>query len=305
MNKSTLRRSAALTAVTVLLMLGGCAVSPHYAMSPEAAAQLKSVDVNVGIEQREINPTITVSTMGGANFGLIGALIDAGVNNSRAGEAEEFIQPLRDALLDYDFDAAVLAEYGATIREVPVLAGANPVLLTGPLTESYEAALKSSEADAVLFLTTDYITSADFSEITVGLQASIFPVRAELDAFRDSGRAPGPKANPLLLSDAMYRNVFTIKAKLPEKGVGPIDNVNAWAANNGALARSAMNEAIRRAAMMLALDIEQVQGDTAVAKGQPTHKLNNVPVRVAYEEGGTTFYRFNSGAMTSEVVLAP
>src|SRR5687768_4711426 len=74
-------------------------------IAPEARTVEGGRDVRIIVSQAEIQPNINISNVtAAAGGGLLFALIDAGVNNARAKEAEKKIVPLREALVGYDFD---------------------------------------------------------------------------------------------------------------------------------------------------------------------------------------------------------
>lgn len=298
-------RLAGLFVVSTLLLLGGCVASPHYPLAPEAASNLEQVDVYVGLEQREIKPTIEVSTAGGANFGLIGALIDASVNNSRAEGAEAMIRPVRNALLDYDFDSRIQEEIVVALQDQEWFADSPPELIKSALDESYKARLARSESDAVLFLTTDYSLSPDFSELEVAIRASMFPIVDGLDQYRDSGRKPTKNPNSTRLNDAIYRNVFKAVSRVPNAGDDEAAHIESWSIDNGKLARAALNEAAERVALMVAMDIQQVQGAVIGSEGEVDTKIDNRKARVVFEGEGMTIYRYTDGSLVSNVEVSP
>src|SRR6185437_6348792 len=90
------------------LLLGACSTLPvHQALPAEAQDKIASTDVVLPIHQSEIYEFVPNSTGGAvAVGGLLGAIIDAGVYDVRTSKAETAVKPLRDAIVDYDFDKA-------------------------------------------------------------------------------------------------------------------------------------------------------------------------------------------------------
>ena len=108
-----------------VLFLSACASASRVALAPETRAQLGQVKTLACFDQQEMNASITPSNI--AQFtggGLIPALIDAGINSSRAKRAEAAVAPIRDALIGFD----VSAEFNAALTQA-LGAGAGPLSL--------------------------------------------------------------------------------------------------------------------------------------------------------------------------------
>lgn len=235
----------------------GCSTVPLNQSLPTAAVgKIASTEVVVSVGQSEILPTIDVST-GGAAFGLVGALVDAGVNQSRTSAAEKIVQPLRDALIDYDFDTKILTAVRAEAATVPVL-GTSEVVLTKVVNDqAFLKTVQQSKADAVFVLNTDYVLTPDFSTIRTGIRALMFPHSSELKAM-----APAPKtgngAPPtrLLPEQAIYRATIIVESKLPAPAEDREGNAALWAAERGAAAKHALDVGIQNVVRALSSDIQ-------------------------------------------------
>src|SRR5258708_1995626 len=101
-----------LTSLLPLFLMGACSTLPiHQALTSDAHDKIASTEVVVPIRQHEIYVYVPPSTGGaqaGAGFGLVGALvgvaIDASIDSVRTSKAETAVKPLRDVLVDYNFD---------------------------------------------------------------------------------------------------------------------------------------------------------------------------------------------------------
>ena len=91
----------ALAAVTITACV--TPIPEHVALDPAARASIDSTEVVAPVRQSEIYVFVPAATAGQAN-GLIGALIDAGIDAHRAKTAGDSVKPLRVALVDYNFD---------------------------------------------------------------------------------------------------------------------------------------------------------------------------------------------------------
>src|SRR4051812_38476632 len=93
-----------LVALAACFIAGGCVAPIKQILPPESRVVAGGRNQLVTVPQNEIaagiNESNLTAAMGG---GLLFALIDAGVNNSRAKKAEAAIVPVRNALVDYAF----------------------------------------------------------------------------------------------------------------------------------------------------------------------------------------------------------
>lgn len=112
-------RRAAL--VFVFVVMAGCASQPRHFLDPADRSPAGGREAVVLVPQGEIK-TLIVASQAGASFGLVGALIDVGVNQHRANAAEKPIMPLRTALTDYHFDQQALAATQVTVERMDWLA---------------------------------------------------------------------------------------------------------------------------------------------------------------------------------------
>lgn len=82
-------------------LISGCAAIPTK-LPPEARAKVTANDVRCFMPQETVDVQYMKSGYG-AGLGLIGAIVDAGVNASLAGSAAERAAKIREAVKHYDF----------------------------------------------------------------------------------------------------------------------------------------------------------------------------------------------------------
>jgi hypothetical protein len=105
----------------VFVVMAGCATQPRHFLDPADRSPVGGREAVVLVPQGEIK-TLVVASQAGAAFGLVGAIIDVGVNQHRANAAEKSITPLRTALTDYHFDQQALAATEVTVARMDWLA---------------------------------------------------------------------------------------------------------------------------------------------------------------------------------------
>ena len=102
--------------LAVVLFVPGCAEIP-YRLEPPQAARLDAARAKSVVSPEKVSIEVMASTYG-AGFGLIGALVDSGVNKGRASDAERRIVPLRDQTQDLEFRARFWEQLGPAIQEL-------------------------------------------------------------------------------------------------------------------------------------------------------------------------------------------
>lgn len=199
-----------LTAILIALCaVTACATPRAYnRIDAEARPLIKSVDTLLIVTESEISIDIDTSNVGTAmGGGLIGALVDAGVNQSRTADAEELISPIRDKLISFDFGAQLEA---ALESELPALGieGASNVTLFRAVTPKFDdERIAASKADAVLFVRPRLSIAPDFSAVRLITNTTVFPVNAALDPFMEK---PNSNASEVRPTDNIYRNVISV-----------------------------------------------------------------------------------------------
>ena len=110
---------------TVATVLATFAAATHAAKPQVLPMPLgDAMTVELVLNQQEIGVDVSQTNAMAAGGGLLGALIVAGIDNSRTKSAEERIVPIRDLLLSYPFNERVEREIRADVPSPGI--GANP-----------------------------------------------------------------------------------------------------------------------------------------------------------------------------------
>jgi hypothetical protein len=239
-------RIAAVLAV-LSIALTGCVTPPRHALDLADRSPAGGREVVVLVPQGEIRGEVAVSNAG-AGFGLIGALIDTGVNQHRTSKAEEAITPVRDALTDYNFDQQALDSTQAALPALPWLEVKKISLSKDNSSNHLNEILDKSGSPEVLFAVYDYALVPDFSALQVTLRVTICP--------RAVPAGKPPKAR-IELSQAAYEQDFTYVVPLTGATKDLKENAQRWANVSGSAARLALNHALTRLSHMVALSLQQ------------------------------------------------
>jgi hypothetical protein len=284
-------RISLIGAVVSALLVTGCALPPHAALPPGARDQIAGTDVMVPIRQHEIY--VYVPPTQNPNGGLIGALVASAIDDVRSGKAETAVKPLRNALVDYDFDGTLKSELQTALAKDTFLGQNNIRIIKEITTESLEQALNGSKAPAVLFVTADYRLSNEGDVLDVLLYPQLF-------GTTDALRTLVPKYNAKNRMDpanTLYRNVLLFQTRIPEDPNGRDAHVQTWSANNGEKARAALKLAENKLAVMLAQDIamSEAEGKAAFDAGTPVGNVFFDGRIIATDEEGSIIRNAEGG----------
>lgn len=243
-----------LGALFIALTLSAC-VTPtptHVALPPAAQANITSTEVVAPIAQSEIYIYVPPTTAGQGQ-GLIGALIDAGVDSYRAGTAETGVKPLRDAVVDMNFDADLASQLKASLSQVAWLHLDGVRVVKEVAQKKVDAAITGSRDGAVMIAVADYHLSNDGRQLYIVVNVDLYPNGAALGPFKPAKGKPDVPSDP---SNALYRNTFTYESDLPGPPVKREINMPAWAADNATAFRSAMKLGVSKLGQMIAMDLQ-------------------------------------------------
>lgn len=270
------RHAAAACVLAVLVSGASSAAIKNGYIAPEAHTVEGGRDVHIIVPQAEIQPNINISNMtAAAGGGLLFALIDAGVNNARAKEAEKSVVPLREALVGYDFDS--LAQHASTTT-LQSLGWFDPrqVKLSKEATgDSLLAALDAAGTSQLMVLRYSYETNADFSGVVVSLDASL------VNKATPPGKKPDSRLQPKNLP---FKQTIRSFVMLP--GSNPKDphaNVKAWAADHGRLARAAIDTGLERCQALLTRSLTQSAADAESILKRNKRKMTKIPGLMGWE----------------------
>ena len=101
---------------TAVLAVSGCVVIT-YRLEPAHVARLDQARARSVVAPEKVSIEVMASSYG-AGLGLIGALVDSGVNKGRATDAERRAAPLREGTQDLDFRAKFWEQLGPGIKDL-------------------------------------------------------------------------------------------------------------------------------------------------------------------------------------------
>lgn len=214
-----LRKKASLfLTFAMALILTGCGTTPNYFMPAQATKNINSTDVIVSIPQKELYAQVnSPNTVAAAGGGLLFALIDAAVVNARANTAESAISPIKDALIEEDFNQLFASYLNEELANIGWL-NLNKVKLSVLEGDAgRERAIKSAQSDAVMLIDVDYSLGANFNDFEAKAQAVLLPKNSQLKQFSEK---PNGKYSAALWhpDNALYRDTFLVRKNVSSLG---------------------------------------------------------------------------------------
>lgn len=168
-------------AMAAIILLSGCvSYSPTFpAADVEGPETLQLVPI-LSQEEMAVQVVVADSSAVTAQYGLIGALVgsvmDAAMNNSRAKKAERKAEVLRAAAQDYD----LIANLSEAIRPQAestnwIIGGVGDVTAETDWSDNVERALAEGDADTAVLLSGTYQLVPTSDQISVVIDQRVYP----------------------------------------------------------------------------------------------------------------------------------
>ncbi len=258
----------------VAFLFTAFAAAPAFASPPEVVAEgARSVPggrtIQVIVAQAEIQSNINRSRIAqAAGGGMLMALIDASVEQSRAKKAEAAITPLREALAGFDAEALAKSTTTAIVEAAPWL---GPVAVSFGKDSSLSGKstfLDAAGAEQVAFFEYTYDLSANFDAVRVKLLIQ-FANRALPES---KGKTPKPESR---LSDRnlAYSQTIVTMVALASPSEEIEQNVPRWSTDNAAPARAALTAAFKQVARFAPRALALTEADLKAMKGKDRKRM--------------------------------
>lgn len=194
--------------------------------------------LRVLVAQSEIKSDINLSNVAVATGGgLLGALIGAAVDSARAKKAEQLITPVRTGMAGVDADAMAIETAKAAFANAQWSTTAEPNFSKDSSPAGKSAYLDSTPNAETAFVEYTYDLSPTFDALRVveSIQVAAKTV--------PSANKPEKRLNP---KNLVYAGSIVSVVLLPDAGTDKDVNAARWAADNGKLARAALEQAFAR-----------------------------------------------------------
>jgi len=159
--------------LVILLMCAlGCSKPAHMALDPTVGDEIQSISIVSVIEQEQAGIVVRRAKEGGALFGLLGAIVDAGVTEGRVSEAEELSEQLQVASGELDFRGMFWSSLDSLFASSTWPASFTLDERTTPFDDAQlRRFLSESKADATLMLDTEYYLTPSVTILVIRTHA--------------------------------------------------------------------------------------------------------------------------------------
>ncbi|MEY4560945.1 MAG: hypothetical protein RLZZ618_222 [Pseudomonadota bacterium] len=252
-----------IAAVSLTLLLGACATPLRVALTPEQRAKITDVSAHVVVTQDEVRAAVQPSNVAAfTGGGLIGAAIDSQITNQRMKTAQTMMGPFYAAIEDLDFRT----EFNDTMRRELTgypLKVSNIVTTPRSIDVATLKVLRSklTPGQALLIIKPRYTLTMDFRSLDVETLVTLW--------VKD-----GPDLEPVQRSALHYQSQAI--------GPGGKPSIDLWSANNAALFRSAVRDAIAETIRLTIVD-------------------NGAPPAVVAQPSDLKTYAFNTGGQIGRI----
>jgi hypothetical protein len=275
------------------LLLQACASPPKRALDDAARQSPQDRESVVVIEQGELHANIEVSHVAdatGASAGaigaIIGAIVDSRVNQNRTDAAETGVTPLRNALIDYDFDHRALQATQATLAKMPGFDSTKVAFSKDGTKDHLLRMIDQSGSSQFLVAKYAYALSPNFSQIVVSMAADIYPKEVK----------DGSLSDRVSTRDALYTERFWYVESLPHAGKDLNQNAQLWNQNGSQPARDALDAGLAGVESLFIRSMSQTpEAAAALDKGHGTELAGFHGNLVETSEKGTLLYNGETG----------
>lgn len=239
--------------LTVAALSSACSHNQPNHIDMSARQHVDDVDAYLAVTQDEIYADIDRSaTAAAAGGGLLFALIDAAIDNSRTSDAEDLIKPIRNSLIDFDYAEMLQSTIEKRFNDIKWM-NVNKVELERSIGDGHVIdKIQKSKVSAVLFMTVDYKLASNFDAVTTSAALIMFPNKEALYEFKEQ---IDNNEHPADNSDNIYKNTITVTIPL---GLGGDKEANAsiLAKSNASEVKKALEKSAQKIAQDIIIDIE-------------------------------------------------
>lgn len=242
--------------VSILLLMAlasACATTQSNHIDQEAREHIDKVDTYLAVTQDEIYAEIVRSnTTAAAGGGLLFALIDMSVDNSRTKSAEDLIKPIRDSLIDFDYAELLQANIEEKLKDIDWMT-INKVNLERSVGDGHILKkIKKSNGSAVLFMTADYKLTPNLDGVKTSISLIMFPNKESLYKFKE--KLDGNE-NPVDNADNIYKNNIVVNIPLGLNGKKE-ENAKQLASTKAKEIRRALEKSAKQIAQDIVNDMQ-------------------------------------------------
>ena len=214
------------------------------------------------VERDNPEPTGAPNLGAAAAGSIIAVAAITAIRNNRVANAETAIQPLRDAVVDFDFDETLNKQLTTSLSGLTWIHLEAGQVVKDTSIRSIERATAASKASAVLLTPVYYVLINNGANLQIGMRATLIAH----SVARDTGGSPNLSVSPDQGDGAaLYTGHFTYVGNLAGATSDRNHNVALWAADRGAAFRAAVATGDVKLGDWLAADLQRSDSPKAEA----------------------------------------
>lgn len=203
----------------------------------------QQLNVEIILNQQEMEVDVPDSSAAASQFGLLGALIGAAVDNAAVKNAEQRIVAIRDLMVGYNFNE----KFEAAARAAIATPGISPNPQIRVVKSAWDSSLdevkpRPAQVLTAFIITPRYSISSNFEQISITLNTN----------YVSRVLKPNGKVKQSILFFRSYR--FHIPMD-PKKGSHATEDSNRWAALGKEQLTALADQGIKQVTDMLAFDL--------------------------------------------------
>ena len=238
--------------IVCILMIGCAGTRKDFVPLSETAKQRIASSKFILIKnQEELNAEVNASNIAGATGGgLIFALVDVAVTNSRANATEKLLAPIRNELIDFDVHKEIKQSVVPVVQATPWLkATADMAIVSGNYQDIINKTLedKSIKADVVGAVSSDYTLDSNFNTLKMTSVLELYSLNTSLNAANFGEKKSKKPKQP----QPIYRTKVVYNKKIDAATKDATKNAKLWAVNNGQAIKLALKDAVSNTALQL------------------------------------------------------
>jgi len=244
--------------VGLALALGGCAVPTRVSMTPEQRSKITEVRAHIVVVQDEVIAAVQPSNVSVATGGgLIGAMIDSSITNSRVKDSQEMLGPFYAEIESVDYRREFNEAIRADLANYPIKVGeivTTPRAFSQAELTRLRGTLKPGQALLVVY--PRYYLTMDFRS---------FDAEAVVSTW-----LPGDDRLPVQRGVLYYQS--------QPVGSGGRDSIAKWSAANAERFRATMRESIVETIRLVRMDVN-------VTEPAATVPIRSFPFNTGAQQG--------------------
>jgi len=243
--------------LSIALLLGACAAPMRSSLTPEQRGKITELTARVVVVQDEVLAAVQPSNVSAATGGgLIGAIIDSKVTNSRVNDSQQALGPFYAAIEEVDYRKEFNESIERGLSGYPIKVGK---FTTTPRALSNDKLLQLRNdlqpGQALLVVVPRYTLSMDFRSFD---SESIVTIWLKPDA--SASKMPSQRG--------------VLHYQSAPVGPGGKESLALWAARDAATFRDMMRESIAETVRMVMIDIDVASTTAAQPKDLKSFAYN-------------------------------